>query len=297
MDYEDQENMEQQDFAAQRRAERERKRKRKYLIARLKLVAIVAVFVFLIVLIIVLLSKCNSGGSTPETTVPVTETTVPVSTEIETPPATTVPVLNVNFSLSDDELVFINSENQIPATYVIADKVSFKGVTLSRLCYNTEDEVNEPKFQQMINDMRKALGNENCVTYEGGWISDEEQQSRFNVELSKYDGLPDAEAEDLAAEAVARPGFCEYQSGLDIDLFDTGKTERDESQDNSEVQEWLRENSWKYGFVERYPESKAGITGVDYAPWHYRYVGHEAAQYMHDNNLCLEELIDLLKNQ
>ena len=51
------------------------------------------------------------------------------------------------------------------------------------------------------------------------------------------------------------------------------------------------ENSWKYGFILRYPLDKSHLTGIIYEPWHYRYVGLEAAREMHDRGLCLEEYL------
>ena len=54
---------------------------------------------------------------------------------------------------------------------------------------------------------------------------------------------------------------------------------------------WLEENSYKYGFVERYPLGKKNITKKEYKPWHYRYVGIEAAKVIHDEGLCLEEYV------
>lgn len=61
------------------------------------------------------------------------------------------------------------------------------------------------------------------------------------------------------------------------------------------VYTWLDENAYKYGFIKRYPPDKTEITGINNEPWHYRYVGEEAAKEMKDKNLCLEEYIGQLK--
>lgn len=55
------------------------------------------------------------------------------------------------------------------------------------------------------------------------------------------------------------------------------------------------ENSYKYGFIQRYPSGKTSITGVANEPWHYRYVGKEAAEEIHQSGLCLEEYVENLK--
>ena len=52
---------------------------------------------------------------------------------------------------------------------------------------------------------------------------------------------------------------------------------------------WLRDNAHKYGFIMRYPKGKEYITGIEYEPWHFRYVGPEAATIIYENDLCLEE--------
>ena len=57
------------------------------------------------------------------------------------------------------------------------------------------------------------------------------------------------------------------------------------------VQRWLMENSWRYGFILRYPVNKSDITGIVYEPWHYRYVGYEAAKYIYENEMTLEEYV------
>lgn len=66
------------------------------------------------------------------------------------------------------------------------------------------------------------------------------------------------------------------------------------TKDGNEVYEWLENNSYKYGFVKRYADDKKDITGIINEPWHFRYVGIEAAKVMYEKNLCLEEYIDLI---
>ena len=57
---------------------------------------------------------------------------------------------------------------------------------------------------------------------------------------------------------------------------------------------WLEENSWKYGFIFRYPAYKTDLTGVAGEVWHYRYVGKEAAQEIYEQGVCLEEYLENL---
>ena len=65
----------------------------------------------------------------------------------------------------------------------------------------------------------------------------------------------------------------------------------DESFANYAVFAWLRENAWKFGFILRFPSDKVEITGYDYEPWHYRFVGRYDAYMIQKDNLCLEEYV------
>ena len=89
-------------------------------------------------------------------------------------------------------------------------------------------------------------------------------------------------AKALAEEWVAIPGCSEHQAGLAVDL--NGAT--------YDVYFWLQENSWKYGFIFRYPGNKTERTGVAEEVWHYRYVGEEAAAEIYRRGLCLEEYLE-----
>ena len=107
--------------------------------------------------------------------------------------------------------------------------------------------------------------------------------------------IPMSEAEIMAREIVAYPGTSEHQLGLAADIIDSPDT----SLIASEVEDmallvWLKEHCHEYGFILRYPKEKEEITGW-YEPWHFRYVGVEAASFIMENELCLEEFIDLYK--
>ena len=99
------------------------------------------------------------------------------------------------------------------------------------------------------------------------------------------------EASALAAEEVAYPGTSEHQLGLCADIMDSADTLMNaEETENMPLLLWLKSHCADYGFVLRYPKDKQEITGW-YEPWHFRYVGKEAAAYMTEHNICLEELI------
>ena len=91
---------------------------------------------------------------------------------------------------------------------------------------------------------------------------------------------------------VAVPGTSEHQLGLAVDLVDLDNQNLNESQEETAVQKWLLGNSWKYGFILRYPNDKRGLTGIIYEPWHYRYVGKDAAREIYETGVCLEEYLE-----
>ena len=84
---------------------------------------------------------------------------------------------------------------------------------------------------------------------------------------------------------VAKPGFSEHQTGL---AFDIGSRSVNVFANSREYQ-WMKDNAYKYGFIERFTERYENLTGFRKEPWHYRYVGKDIAKYIHDNNISLEE--------
>lgn len=95
-------------------------------------------------------------------------------------------------------------------------------------------------------------------------------------------------SEAEAARVVARPGTSEHQTGLAID-FSSGGAGLSDSFSQTTQGIWLGKNSWKYGFILRYPLEKTDVTKIIYEPWHFRYVGYPFSKIMYDRKLCLEE--------
>ena len=83
----------------------------------------------------------------------------------------------------------------------------------------------------------------------------------------------------------ARPGTSDHQLGMTVDLSPlTSKFE------NKKAFQYMKDNAHKFGFILRYPEGKEHITGYQYEPWHWRFVGRDAASYMYENGIeTLEE--------
>ncbi len=104
-------------------------------------------------------------------------------------------------------------------------------------------------------------------------------------------GYAQEDAQREAARSVAAPGTSEHQLGLAADIVDQSYQSLDDHQAETPVQQWLMAHSWEYGFILRYPPEKSETTGVIYEPWHYRYVGKEAAQAITRQGVCLEEYL------
>ena len=127
------------------------------------------------------------------------------------------------------------------------------------------------------------------LTAISGYRSYDYQKMLLEREIAQF-------GEEKAVMAVAPPGQSEHQSGLAMDI----SSESNNFQVNIEFADtkegkWLAENGYKYGFVLRYPKDKVDITQYQFEPWHYRYVGEEAAKVIHENNWTLEEYFENVK--
>ena len=98
----------------------------------------------------------------------------------------------------------------------------------------------------------------------------------------------------LSAMEVAIPGTSEHHTGLAVDIVDASYNHLNHEQAKRPTQKWLMEHCHEYGFILRYPKGKTDSTGIIYEPWHYRYVGTELAQELHDAGLTLEEYLQNL---
>jgi len=178
-------------------------------------------------------------------------------------------------------LILVNYCNYIPDNYMVKLKTIKNGYQVDERIYLN--------LQEMFDAARKAgvyplIGE--------AYRTAAQQQKMLNDKINAYiaEGHSKSEAETLAKNWVAVPGTSEHQLGLALDInAEEGKCT------NDEVYHWLAKNSYKYGFILRYPSNKVEITGTSYEPWHYRYVGQEAAKEIYVQGICLEEYLDTYK--
>ncbi len=199
-------------------------------------------------------------------------------------PAEDSEAVNHISSVSDEwNLVLVNPWNPIPDNYDISLAALPNGHFIDQRCYSA--------LMEMLDDCRSVgLSPLICSSYR----TQEKQESLFSERMDELtaEGYSQKEARKKAATSVALPGTSEHQIGLSVDLVDSSYQYLNSSQENTAVQQWLMENSWKYGFILRYPSEKSSLTGIIYEPWHYRYVGREAAKEIYDRGICLEEYLE-----
>ncbi len=148
-------------------------------------------------------------------------------------------------------------------------------------------------FQEMIADCQAAgFFPAVCSSYR----TQEYQEKLYQRRIQRFvdQGYSSEEATSLAGTIVAVPGTSEHQLGLALDIVDNRNWSLDESQADMPTQQWLMENSWRYGWILRYPDGTSESTGIIYEPWHYRYVGRQAAADIHASGLCLEDYLAAL---
>ena len=196
-------------------------------------------------------------------------------------------VLNVNMNLDYDFYTnvntlhnyldittLVNKYNKLPDNYEIDDLVvldneySNKGEKVRKVIYND--------LKKMFDDAKKDNINLNDIS---GFRTYEKQDTLFNNSIKK-NGI------DHALIYSAKPGYSEHQLGLAIDINSV-----EENFKNTNEYKWLKNNSYKYGFIERYPENKEYITGFGYEPWHYRYLGVDITTRIFTENITYEEYV------
>lgn len=182
------------------------------------------------------------------------------------------------------KLMLVNAEHPMPASYVPElVKIDSNGHEFDKRAADS--------LKKMLADAKSAgLSPIVCSSYR----SVEKQTRLFNDELVKQQskGMSEARAKDAAATVVAYPGTSEHNLGLAADIVALDYQILDEKQADTPEMKWLKKNCSKYGFIVRYPEGKSDKTGVIFEPWHYRYVGEEAAAEIMGLGICLEEYLE-----
>ena len=176
--------------------------------------------------------------------------------------------------------VLVNAKNPIPDDWKV-DLVQLKnGHQVDRRAYDS--------LQKMMDDARaKGYNPLICSSYRT--TSYQQQLFDNRVQRMMNQGMSEKEAIKDTEKWIAIPGTSEHETGLALDIVTVENQNLDNSQLKSECQKWMMEHCYDYGFILRYPEDKVSVTGIDFEPWHYRYVGYDIAQYIKQQGICLEE--------
>ena len=179
-------------------------------------------------------------------------------------------------------LVLINEENPLDTAYIpeleAVREGSFVDVRI------VEDA------KKMLEDAEKEGLNMYIVSAHRDY---ESQREVFNTTMTEWisQGSTPLEAYEETKKSVAVPGTSEHASGLAMDITSGQYGELDEKQAETDEAKWLAANCWKYGFILRYPLDKSDVTGIVFEPWHYRYVGKDAAKEIMEKDITLEEYL------
>ena len=178
----------------------------------------------------------------------------------------------------DWKLILVNRWNPIPDGYEFEVMELRNGQAVDKRIY---DDL-QAMFDAAREDGIYPYIVESYRTHE-----DQVAMMDYYIGVYESEGYSEEEAREMAEKVVAIPGTSEHELGLAVDI----NGEYTDTQESAVVWDWLMNHCSEYGFILRYPEDKTDITGIDYEPWHYRYVGRETAQLIYESGLCLEEYL------
>ena len=184
-------------------------------------------------------------------------------------------------------MVLVNRMNEMPELY----KHQLTDICEGRLEADS----------RMVQDLRSMLASADEKGYSyfiaSAYRSRERQEYLVKKNISDLmaQGMDERKAKIETYKYQQQPGHSEHETGLALDILCSDNlTMENWAQSKLDGNKWLRKNAYKYGFVLRYPKKKEDITLIKYESWHFRYVGKEAAKFMTENNLTLEEFYDIL---
>ena len=199
--------------------------------------------------------------------------------EIEQPQREWTYPISYELLTTSEYIVLANTESLLDEKYIPDDLTK---LTCRKISYDPI-EMRETAANA-LNELFDAAKEDSIYLYaHSGYRSYRTQKTMYYNRLEKNKGKDDG--------VVAYPGSSDHQTGLGIDVINKAGIGKKFTKAFAKTKEgkWLQENCWNYGFIIRYQEDKEEITKIIYEPWHLRYVGVQVAQYMHENNLSLEE--------
>lgn len=181
-----------------------------------------------------------------------------------------------------NKLMLVNKENSISEDYIPDN--------LERIQVRCRPNITKEETY-MVKEAAQALEQMFAVAEdEGIYLYASSGYRSYNTQKSIYERNIKASGVKYTNKYVAEPGKSEHQTGLAMDI-----TNESYSLNSNETLEgkWLEENCYKFGFILRYEDGKENITGYNYEPWHFRYVGKREAGKIFNENLTLEEYVKM----
>ena len=184
-----------------------------------------------------------------------------------------------NSIFTDEILVHVNKDASLAANYIPNDlvNISSKVKTIGVICLKEEVAT---FLKKMFSDASKEKIK---LAVTSGFRPAEVQSVLYEALIQKKG--------EKAKDRIAKPMHSEHQLGTAVDL--SGKSidylSADDSFKGTAEEMWLEQNAYKYGFVLSYPKDKTLITGYDYEPWHYRFIGISLAKKIFEKNMSVEE--------
>ncbi len=192
-----------------------------------------------------------------------------------------------DLAMDPEMLVLVNKQNALPSGYAPPDLLRIEAFAPGR---DDSARYMRGEAAERLNTMlADALEEDVEIVMTTAYRSYELQRLIFESNVKKKGSVEEAN------KTSAKPGESEHQTGLAVDLT-TPELNYEISYGfgTCEAGEWIMAHASEYGFILRYPKGKEEITGYSYEPWHLRYVGPDAAQYIAENDLTLEEFLSLL---
>lgn len=183
---------------------------------------------------------------------------------------------DIDSDISQNELLIVNKYYKLNEDYEPSNLVNIS----NRHAYQNN------KLIDIANDAYVDMWN--AANNEGIKLIVNSSYRSFKEQKEVYEDIKASKGEANADKVAARPGYSEHQTGLSIDVFEINNQLTGTFKD-SPAYTWLKNNSYLYGFIERYPENKENITGYSFESWHYRYVGKEVAKIIHDEDITYDE--------
>lgn len=191
----------------------------------------------------------------------------------------------VVFNKNDWNLLLVNKQHTIPDDY----EFTLGTIKGSMRC---DERIIEPLTQMFAAAKEDGVNLIVCSPYRDL----ARQEYLFDRKMKGFirSGMSYVDAYKTASITVTVPGASEHQIGLAVDIISDTYSALDIGFADTSAGQWLAEHSWEYGFILRYPLGKEEITGIQYEPWHFRYVGVDAAKIITEDAITLEEFIENL---